>query len=423
MQRRTQNANKDLSVEQELPLQMNLDDSKYHSNKTSPLLRYTAIFVLVLICGGLWYFFDPLGTTGSSQMMDAAEWPLVHILHTRFMQEQSQLHSLAWARLGLFEVFCLPTVVQQTSQQFIWILQTDPNLDAAILNRIKTLLEPHPNFFLVLSNTNFRINRQFPGAWRGGAEPKALRQATILTGNHHLLNQVMADSETKHVLETRLDADDGLHVDLIKYIQERALLRFQQPNIRWTYYCTRRHIEWHWFDDLKYPYGALTGIKHDKLCITPGITVGFPIGTLESDVPIFAHDKIVVTLRDMPAEQGCGASEALDCLDFIDAHMFEAIRSRTPTSAGMLHVDLKQSQLKATTPFLTYIYWDTVNNLFRLNRPQIKWINQYLTNHLIEIAKDNLYGQCTTGHSCKVCAVAVLASTASTGKCCYSTVS
>jgi hypothetical protein len=413
MQRRTQNAhpNKD-PLREDLFLPTQSDDSKYHRNRTSPLLLYTTIIAVLVLCSGLLIFVAPPGLASKPRELidiasaldssSAAEWPLVHIVHTRFMQEQSQLHALAWARLGLFEVFCLPTMIQQTSQRFIWILQADPNLDAAIMNRLKALLEPYPNFFLVLSNKNFRINRKFPGAWRGGAEAQELQRVNILTGSRTLLEQVMADSESKHVLETRLDADDGLHIDLINHIQERAIARFQKPNIRWTYWCTRRHIEWHWMDDPKFAHGVLTGIKHDKLCITPGITVGFPIGTLESDVPIFAHDRIVVTLRDMPAEQGCGAAKALDCLEFIETHIFEAIRSRTPTSAGMLHVDLTRAQLEATTPFLSYVYWDTVHNLFRLNRPQMRWINEYLTNHLIDIAKDNLFGQCTSGHSCKV---------------------
>lgn len=406
MQRRTQqsHANRDTL---EL-LQSEAEDAKYHHSRTRAPLFWTTIASILLLCGGLLYIVTPLATKANAPPLDsedswnAVEWPLVHIVHTRFMQEQSHLHALAWARLSLFEVFCMPTMVQQTSQRFLWIIQADPKIDQAILDRIKALVEPYPNFYLVLSNKNFRINRQFPGAWRGGAEAQELRRVNILTGSRPLLEQVMADSESKHVLETRLDADDGLHIDLIKHIQERALDRFQQPNIRWTYWCTRRHIEWHWMDDPAYPHGVLTGIKHDKLCITPGITVGFPIGTVESDVPIFAHDRIVVTLRDMPPEQGCGTTKALDCLEFIETHIFEAIRSRTPTSAGMLHVDLTRAQLEATTPFLSYVYWDAVHSLFGLNRGQMKRINGYLTNHLIDIAKDNLFGQCTTGHSCKV---------------------
>ena len=391
------------------------DDKKYHHTSTGKRRYIICMMVLFALFCGCGYLIkcmpsEPRMILGRRQAQEiyavnSTDWPLVQIVHTRFMQEQSHLHALANARLTLFETFCFPTMAHQSSQRFLWIFQADPNLDVVLLDRLQTLFQPYPNFYLVLSNKNFRINRQFPGAWRGGAEIEDLRKSRILTGSQSLLEQAMMASESKHVLETRLDADDGLHVDFIKYIQQRALYRFKKSSIRWMYWCTRRHLEWHWMDSPKFPHGALTGMKHDKLCITPGITVGFPKGTAEPDVPIFAHDKIVVTLRDMAPQQGCGAKSALDCLEFIESHMFEAIRSRTPTSAGMLHVGVDREQIEGTTEFINYAFWDMAHDMFRIDRQRIKSINYYLTSHLIEIARDNLMGQCTSGHSCKVCHV------------------
>ena len=40
---------------------------------------------------------------------------MIHILHTRFMQDQGNLTQLAWARFQLFETFCFPTIAQQTT--------------------------------------------------------------------------------------------------------------------------------------------------------------------------------------------------------------------------------------------------------------------------------------------------------------------
>ena len=42
---------------------------------------------------------------------DATEWTLIHIVNTRFMQEQPLLETLGEARLRLqlFEIFCFPT--------------------------------------------------------------------------------------------------------------------------------------------------------------------------------------------------------------------------------------------------------------------------------------------------------------------------
>ena len=57
---------------------------------------------------------------------NATEWPLIHIVNTRFMQEQGPLNTLGMARLHLFLTFCFPTMISQTSQDFLWIIKTDP---------------------------------------------------------------------------------------------------------------------------------------------------------------------------------------------------------------------------------------------------------------------------------------------------------
>jgi hypothetical protein len=48
---------------------------------------------------------------------------VVHVIQTRIMQYQPDLLHLGKARLGLFEAFCLRTMVMQSSQQFLWIIR------------------------------------------------------------------------------------------------------------------------------------------------------------------------------------------------------------------------------------------------------------------------------------------------------------
>ena len=48
---------------------------------------------------------------------------LVHVVLTRFMQHQPKLVNLGRARLELFKSFCVPTMRQQTSRQFLWIIR------------------------------------------------------------------------------------------------------------------------------------------------------------------------------------------------------------------------------------------------------------------------------------------------------------
>lgn len=336
--------------------------------------------------------------------------PFIHVVHTRFMQEQANLTALGEARLALLETFCLPTLKAQTSQNFLWILKTDPELPRDLLHRLKEDLQGFPNFYLVASNRNFRINQNFPGAWRDGAQGADLSQSTIHTGNRTLLEMAMALQAKLPIVETRLDADDGLHRGFMEQLQKQASAVFSDmKDSKWMYWCARRHMEWHWMKqdppnstvaDLTHAYGSLTGIQNSHLCITPGFSVGFPVGTPEPDVPVFPHHTLVERIRHLPPEKSCGLAKPDDCLQFVETHVFEAIRSRTPTSAGMLNVQLDDSMI-VKTPWLMYAYWDMLFDSFGIAREHVKWINDYVYKHLAAIAHDNLAGQCTSGHSCK----------------------
>jgi hypothetical protein len=82
-----------------------------------------------------------------------------------------------------------------------------------------------------------------------------------------------------------------------------------------------------------------------------------------------------------------------------------ALRSRTPTSAGMLGVmpDNIQKEIMKSNPKLTELMWHAMKNEFRiLNRNLLK-TNAYFAEHVYDIAEENARGQCTAGHSCKVC--------------------
>jgi hypothetical protein len=83
-------------------------------------------------------------------------WPHVHIVQSRFMQDQASLTNLASARLELFRIFCLPTMKAQTTQQFLWLIRIDPNLDKNMLNEMVDMLKDHPNFYLIGDNKHGR---------------------------------------------------------------------------------------------------------------------------------------------------------------------------------------------------------------------------------------------------------------------------
>jgi hypothetical protein len=391
------------------------------------------------------------------------DYPLVHIVNTRFMQEQGHLKALGMARLYLFRTFCLPTIIHQSTQQFLWIIKTDPALDATILEALVEDLRPYPNIYLVASNNNFRIRDHHDprgNSWRDGAEIRDLLHSPIYTGDRTRLYQAMLQKDRQIVLETRLDADDGLHKYFLEQIQEKALEQFTPSSDggeeeekldkkvpKWLFWCTRRHVEWHGgvrekaqisggsqniieetnnissTGDVDY-HGTLLVIEHSKLCITPGITVGFGIGTASDEVPVHSHDKLFKAIHSLKPKDACGYDKASHCLELVEDFLLMAVRARTPTSAGMQRVGTEEDEDEedATTgsgnhtnkgkhkkkrppkvsPSRMYMFWELLHDDFFVLREQIKYTNKYILDHLVPIAKDNLEGQCTSEHSCKV---------------------
>jgi hypothetical protein len=459
---------------------------------------------------------------------------MIHIVNSRFMQEQGDLYELAMARLALFQTVCLPSMIHQSTSNFFWIFKTDPNLDPTILQTLVDAFAPHSNFYLVASNANYLITtstttttmsptdttasrllrylfatphdkvvvHDHPStgrAWRDGGEGWDLLKSRIYTGNLTKLYQAMALRQELPILETRLDADDGLHQYYLEYVQAVAKKRFQipptaasskvsgektngtqeidmyqdpqppppkeakggrplsqryklskveeessgiaTPKLAWLYWCSRRHLEWHIgveedsektnstassqtlsreFHDL-YPHGILNPVEHSKMCITPGMTVGYNVGTDPKTVPVHPHDQLykkLIHARDCyknpqekeeedttsvqqkeENEKSHGSPTSPSCLELVDDLLFCAIRSRTFTSAGMRHVLLEQRLIPKRT--LHTKLWTLASQRFQFNETTAKETKDYLLQHGAAIALDNLKGQCTTGHSCK----------------------
>lgn len=367
---------------------------------------------------------------------NATEWPLIHIVNTRFMQEQAALTTLGMARLHLFWTFCFPTMIGQSTQQFLWIIKTDPQFcsdDNPVFRQLVETVQPYPNIYIVGSNTNFLISPDLKGCWRDGAEGRDLLQSKIYTGNMTRLHQAIALREERPILETRLDADDGLHQLYLAYMQYVALKRFgvvaegakdQDENdsravsstgstTKWLYWCTRRHLEWRSSPNNESTskeysaFGLLNPVEHSKLCITPGITVGYNVGVEAADVPSEAHDVLYKRLVNSTAcyQHPPSSIKAVDpnkplCLDLVDDLLFSAVRSRTWTSAGMLNVQSPDHSYRHSIKASDKL-WQLLEDRFHLNRTQALNTQSFLHQHKAQIAYENLLGQCTSHHSCK----------------------
>jgi hypothetical protein len=294
----------------------------------------------------------------------------------------------------------------------------------------------------VASNENYLIQPQQKGSWRDGAEGRDLLSSTIYTGNITELHQAIALREERPILETRLDADDGLHLYYIEYIQMVAIRKFiislseeetetskennEKTNNtpRWLYWCSRRHIEWHSSlsnvtknhhkqnnkHKIETSKGFLNPVQHDRLCVTPGITVGYNVGVDAKDVPVFSHDllynKLVGSTDCFPDHKAPSIissdekeENASSCLDLVQDLLFCALRSRTWTSAGMRNVPMDENFMPRAE--LTNKLWQLLEERFAMNQTRLQETQSFLIEHEQQIAYENLLGQCTTGHSCK----------------------
>jgi hypothetical protein len=370
---------------------------------------------------------------------NATEWPLIHIVNTRFMQEQGALETLGMARLHLFFTFCFPTMINQSSQNFFWIIKTDPKFTTTdVFSKLVQVVKDFPNIYIVASNENFLIQPGKLGSWRDGAEGMDLLRSKIYTGNITELHQAIALRNERPILETRLDADDGLHIYYIQYIQWAAVKRFKIPvglegdeeeeedeeegtkvaekaiieslaPPKWLYWCTRRHLEWHSSlnqtdsdPNMDLSVGVLNPVEHSKLCVTPGITVGYNVGVDAKDVPVYSHDVLLTKVASSKAcynQENGDYSSAPGCLDLVEQLLFCALRSRTWTSAGMRNVPLDARNLPGEE--LTDKLWELLERRFTIDPMRTMVTQSYLIEHRKQIAYENLLGQCTSGHSCK----------------------
>ena len=104
------------------------------------------------------------------------------------------------------------------------------------------------------------------------------------------------------------------------------------------YWCSRQNAEW--FADPTVDVGSTNAVQHTLLCVTPGITIGFPVGTRYEEVKQFPHDRIIKELDKK--SNGCGMTNSTDCINLVQAFPMMAVRSRTPTSAGMMGIRMDE---------------------------------------------------------------------------------
>ena len=334
---------------------------------------------------------------------------VLHVVTSRFMQGQSTLNTLAKARLQLFETFCLPTMLNQNADNFLWFVMTDPQLDPELLRHLQSLLEPRPNFYLVASNAKLLTPLtplNLTHTHTLSAEHPY--QKVLLTGDIDLLRNQMLDPNRPLLLETRLDADDGLHSSSLSHIQ--SIAKALPVDTRgWQIICNTIHYEWR-NDDItamdpnvtKISSSGKLRIVREGICVTPGYTlvrhreppsIEFPSwpklghNLVQREWPECRFENASIVEEVMETNTGNAAFDCWKKMGYFPA----ALRSRTVTSAGMSRVDTIPGE--ETFENRTKMFWKLVEQDFDITPKSARLTSQYLKDRLHSIALDNLNGQ------------------------------
>jgi hypothetical protein len=109
--------------------------------------------------------------------------------------------------IDLFEAVTLPSLVRQTSTEFIWLVVIDADMPSTARDRVETLLSPYPNCHLVpIDVTQLLHVRQgcFDWVWDHCQE-------FILEGG-------FLDDPCDYIITSVIDADDAWHQDVVSTV-------------------------------------------------------------------------------------------------------------------------------------------------------------------------------------------------------------
>ncbi|KAL7558370.1 hypothetical protein ACA910_007059 [Epithemia clementina (nom. ined.)] len=216
----------------------------------------------------------PLAKMGESEWQN--DHNVVHVVNTRFMQHQPALSHLAMARLDLFKAFTLPSMLQQSNQQYMWLIWTDPSLEGPVREEFMALVSDIPNVLVLGAYNEQEGNlRTFYGY------DFADISRVVLSGNVNLLNAYHEASLSHVLVETDLDADDAFSKTFIEAAQAQAASTvghdFRPSAKHSETFCPEYHAEWRFYtksnSDENHKSGELVHFHDRNFCINSGMTI------------------------------------------------------------------------------------------------------------------------------------------------------
>lgn len=331
------------------------------------------------------------------------EHDIVHVIYTRFMQHQPHLLHLGMARLKLFETFCFPSIQGQTSQEFLWMIRTDPELHPTLREGIIRVIRNMTNIVLIGSN-DIRKGSLPDKNFRSTKALLDVSADTVFYGNRELVESYYAAAKNRTLIETNLDADDGLALGYVATIQQQTVFHQRQHQREqnlplWFNWCLGEHFEWQFFVpfDSNSTKGYLrAGSTH--ICVTPGLAwVTGPNNTASPAKFITGHHLIK---RQSP---NCKPTQLTNCwreLPMPNGSVM-GVRARSPTSTGMNTVVVPSDRVNGDRAQQEDAQaWPVFLSSFRIGLDLVVRARKFLQDELKDLVEENLQGQCQKDHSC-----------------------
>ena len=316
-------------------------------------------------------------------------WPLrgtgrtyVHIVGTRFCLKQGHEEALVEARLLLFERICVPTMAQQSTDRFVWLVVVDETLAPRHRLRLETILEAHrgPKDFRVVSLDHETANRDLRAQGHHAFGLARLRPRPM---------------DADYVLTTVLDADDGLPYQALRMIREQVAdaVRRVLPKELVAVACYADAFNWQ--PSTRRPAGALN-LHNESMCITPGLTRVVPLSRPMALGNSSSSSHALLKAR-WPGAKTCTQRSSRKAVAI-------PIRSRTATSNGMRDV-VRAADVPASD---IYRWRPTLLAQFNITTGDLKAANKGLTLNEAAIARAQMRSNCHDGWSCKGYALELL---------------
>ena len=215
----------------------------------------------------------------------------------------------------------------------------------------------------------------------------SLDLSLIKVGDTNILKQAAREAKSKILIQTRLDADDGVAINLLDHLQSNAV-NFLQVNGKeasgWMLHCVRLHAEWHY--DMKNETQDLAGwLRMENappFCVTPGLTLAVAPGAANwTKSPMYPHDRIK---QKYPR---CDPKAIRSACFHVMRELTEpaAVRSRTPAGTFMRGVGITEKDKETPEE-----QWQSLERMFTIQRKTLAEKRNYLLDNVKSVAEENL---------------------------------